>query len=106
MNLERQFVVQELTDRLVRMIFSTKYKGKLDRFTESFADYKAELKYLTQQKTVATVVDMKGNLESVSAQVAKIHALLDAKSSDEKKVAVMVRDAGGEAALLNVSNVS
>ena len=88
------------------MIFSTKYKGKLDSFAESFADQKAELKYLTQQKTAATVVAMKGNLESISAQVAKIHALLDMKSPDEKRVTVMVQDAGGEAALLNVSNVS
>lgn len=87
-------------------MFSTRYKGKLADIAGSFAEHKAELKHLTQQKTAAAVVVMKANLEDVSAQVSKIHALLEAKSSDEKKVAMMVQDAGGEAALLNVSNFS
>lgn len=87
------------------MIFASKYKGKLAGYIETFGGQKAELKFLVQQKTAVTVVAMKGSLESVSEQVTKISALLEAKSSEEKRVAEMVRDAGGETALLNVSNV-
>lgn len=96
---------EDLTSTSVRTILSSRYKGKLADFAKSFSDQKAELQYLTQQKAAVTVTAMKGNLETVSTQVEKIFALLDMKSSDEKKAAEFVLAAGGEAMVLNVGHI-
>lgn len=94
-----------LTQRLVRFIKSSQYKPKLKSYATSFSDHKADLLYLVTQKSTVGVTQMKGTLSDVSAKVDKIVDFLFTQSPKEQEVTDVVKQLGGETAVVKVIRV-
>lgn len=87
----------------VRIIFSGRYKGRLDDFAQAFSDQKSELQFLVIQKSAANTTAMKGTLDNVSKKMDKLVAFLERMSPEEQTTADLV-ERRGEAAVVDVSH--